>query len=334
MHRNLFHLINGIIVAAAMSLILAGCGDDGSGSMITAPKSLGKTVTLPVAAVTDTTTKAKVFLGVDDRFTISNSGTSIYGGTGYDIVTIVSGANNVVIDQNVEQINFPGASSSYIFNQTGNLINIYDAAGTTLLAKAPVQGDSDGTILSFSDRLISAQMSSDATIQLYNFPNPQVTIVTSKGTIVVELYPAQAPITVRNFLTYLREGFYANTLFHRVIAGFVVQGGGYTTSGLKQPTHNPITLEAPTATGLTNAMGTIAMARSTDLNSATSQFFFNLVDNNKGTANLDSPTGQGYAVFGSVISGMDVVQQIAATPTTGQTLYTDMVAIISMTRTK
>ncbi|HXE98226.1 MAG TPA: peptidylprolyl isomerase [Dongiaceae bacterium] len=165
-------------------------------------------------------------------------------------------------------------------------------------------------------------------------PNPQVTMATSKGTIVVELDPAKAPLTVNNFLGYVHEGFYGSTVFHRVVPGFVVQGGGFSTAGVQKATHSPITLEPPSATGLTNALGTIAMARTTELNSATSQFFINTVDNNTDTGNnLDTSSG-GYAVFGSVIQGMDVVRQIEATPVTNQTLFSDLVSVTSMTQTR
>ena len=361
MTRRFTSLIMGL--STAVLLVMTGCGDSGSGrsvASLTQPvagypsantgltgdnanasgisegsKALVKIVALPTATITDTTTRARVYLGSDDRFTISNNGTTLYGGSGYDTVTIAAGVTGVSLDQNVDQINLSGASNSDVFKQTGNLINIFDSTGVTLLAKAPVQDDSDGTILSFSDGMLSASLAAGGTMQLVTIKNPQVTIVTSKGTIVVELYAAKAPITARNFLKYVNEGFYSNTLFHRVISGFVVQGGGATINGLKAATHNSITLEAPSATGLTNAIGTIAMARTADLNSATSQFFFNLVDNNSSTGNnLDAPIGQGYAVFGSVITGMDVVQQIGLTPTTDQTLLTDLVAIISMTQTQ
>jgi peptidyl-prolyl cis-trans isomerase A (cyclophilin A) len=326
-------LIMGFCVAVVFAI--AGCGDSGGGSVARVQKLQEKVAALSTIDITETSTKANVYLGTDDRFTISNSGTTLYGGPGYDTVTIGSGVHSATLDQNVDQINFSGTSTNYVFRQTGNLINVFDAAGTTLLVKAPVQGDTDGTMLSFSDQLISASLGVGSVMKLVTVLNPHVTIVTSKGTIVVELYPAKAPITVRNFLTYVNEGFYSNTLFHRVVTGFVVQGGGFTTSGAKAPTHTPITLEPPSATGLTNAIGTIAMARTTALNSATSQFFFNTVDNNTSSGNnLDTPTGQGYAVFGSVISGMDVVQLIGATPTTDQTLLSDLVSIISITQTK
>jgi len=327
MLRNAIKLVTlGIYTYVAFGL--AGCGNDGNGNSIVDPKTQEKTILLPTTvAITDTSTKAKVFLGTDDRFTISNSGATIYGGQGYDTVTIASTAKNVVLNQAIDQINIPDATTDYTFTQSGVVLSMNGKNAETIFSTT-VQYDSDGTILSFSDALISASLSTSGKINLVKALNPQVTIVTSKGTIVVELYLAQAPITVRNFLTYVKEGFYTNTLFHRVITGFVVQGGGFTTSGVIKPTtHSPITMEAPTATGLTNALGTIAMARSSDLNSATSQFFFNLVDNNSA---LNGP----YAVFGSVISGMDVVQQIGATSTSDQTLVADKAVIISMTQTQ
>ena len=103
-----------------------------------------------------TTTKAKVYLGADDYFSVSNNGATIYGNTGSDGVTIASGVSGVIIDQNIERLNFSGSSSSYTFKQTGNKINVFDAMGTTLLASAPVQGDGDGTLLSFSNGMASA----------------------------------------------------------------------------------------------------------------------------------------------------------------------------------
>jgi peptidyl-prolyl cis-trans isomerase A (cyclophilin A) len=138
-------------------------------------------------------------------------------------------------------------------------------------------------------------------------PNPQVTLHTSKGSIIVELRPDKAPKTVTNFLQYVHDDFYINTIFHRVISGFVVQGGGYDTSNNLKSTLAPIVLEAPSITGLSNIAGTIAMARTDNPDSATSQFYFNTVDN----LVLDQPQGgEGYAVFGSVIFGMDTVKAI------------------------
>ena len=147
--------------------------------------------------------------------------------------------------------------------------------------------------------------------------DPQVDIKTNVGTIRLELYPSKAPKTVDNFLQYVKDGHYNNTVFHRVIDGFMIQGGGFD-SGLRQkPTRGPIQNEAQAAVkaGLKNDVGTIAMARTADPNSATAQFFININDNaflNWGDPRSD---GNGYAVFGKVVSGMDVVNKIAKTPT-------------------
>jgi len=143
-------------------------------------------------------------------------------------------------------------------------------------------------------------------------PQPQVTIATSSGNVVVELDPAVAPVTVDNFLGYVNRGFYSNTLFHRVIPGFMVQGGGYTT-GLVKKTGQlaPIALESNK--GLSNLRGSIAMARTDEPNSATSEFFINLVDNLfLDYRNAASP---GYAVFGKVVKGLDVPDAIILQPT-------------------
>lgn len=141
---------------------------------------------------------------------------------------------------------------------------------------------------------------------------PQVTMVTSKGSVVMELDPTKAPATVNNFLSYVNSGYYANTLFHRVIAGFVVQGGGYTTGVLKKAGQAaPIALESNT--GLLNNRSTVAMARTNVPDSATSEFYFNLVDNP--ALDYQSAASPGYAVFGTVVSGMDVVDAIAGVPT-------------------
>ena len=161
-------------------------------------------------------------------------------------------------------------------------------------------------------------------------PNPQVTIETSMGTIVVELRPDKAKLTVDNFLQYVNDGFYSSTLFHRVVTGFVVQGGGYSVNDQStlKPARNPIILESPAATGLKNTLGTIAMARTSTLNSATSEFYFNTVDN----TSLDTASG-GYAVFGSVIRGMDVVKAIEAVAVDSNSWPTSTVTIISATQT-
>lgn len=143
---------------------------------------------------------------------------------------------------------------------------------------------------------------------------PRVQIETSKGVIVVELNPQAAPKTTANFLAYVQSGFYANTIFHRVIKGFMIQGGGFTADMRQKPTQPPIANEADN--GLKNSVGTIAMARTNDPNSATAQFFINAADNafldHKGKNARD----WGYCVFGRVIQGLEVVRAIEALPTT------------------
>ncbi|WP_345781538.1 peptidylprolyl isomerase [Persephonella sp.] len=142
--------------------------------------------------------------------------------------------------------------------------------------------------------------------------NPVVVIKTNMGDIYVELYPDKAPLTVKNFLTYVKEGFYNGTIFHRVVKGFVIQGGGFDKDlNYKKPTHPPIKNESNN--GLSNVRGTIAMARTSDPHSANTQFFINLADNTY----LDygkNPQKWGYTVFGKVIKGMDVVDEIAELP--------------------
>ncbi len=142
---------------------------------------------------------------------------------------------------------------------------------------------------------------------------PRVRLETSAGDIVLELYPEKAPKTVENFLRYVNSGFYDGTVFHRVISNFMIQGGGFTVDLQKKPTNPPIENEANN--GLKNSRGTIAMARTSDPHSATSQFFINVVDNH--FLDYRSPTarGWGYAVFGKVIEGMDVVDTIRKTRT-------------------
>lgn len=139
---------------------------------------------------------------------------------------------------------------------------------------------------------------------------PQVELETNMGTIVVELDRTRAPLTVDNFLTYVVKGHYDNTLFHRVIADFVVQGGGLDLEKEERPTGEPIVNES--GNGLSNLTGTIAMARENEPHSATSQFYFNVVDNEK----LDPSSRRwGYAVFGEVTSGMEVLTAMALVPT-------------------
>jgi cyclophilin family peptidyl-prolyl cis-trans isomerase len=143
--------------------------------------------------------------------------------------------------------------------------------------------------------------------------NPVVVIATSFGDVTVELFKDKAPVSVENFLQYAREGFYEGTIFHRIERRFVVQGGGYSPDLVEKSTRGPIQNEA--TNGLRNVRGTVAMARRRVLRSATSQFYFNLSDN----AQLDhrgyTPDEFGYAVFGRVLSGMDVVDRIGAVET-------------------
>ena len=143
--------------------------------------------------------------------------------------------------------------------------------------------------------------------------NPQVELKTSLGIVVVELYPDKAPLTVENFLQYAKGGFYEGTLFHRVIPGFMIQGGGFTKEFVQKPTRAPIKNEADN--GLRNEPGTLAMARTRDPHSATAQFFINVADNPSLNFRFPTIEGYGYCVFGKVIKGMDVVNRIVKTPT-------------------
>lgn len=141
--------------------------------------------------------------------------------------------------------------------------------------------------------------------------NPQVMMETSLGNVKLELYEKEAPISVRNFLDYAGSGFYKGTIFHRVIPGFMIQGGGFTTEFKQKPTKAPIRNEA--ANGLKNKRGTLAMARTGAPDSATSQFFINVADNDM--LNRPNPDGYGYTVFGKVVEGLDVVDRIKAVKT-------------------
>jgi len=149
--------------------------------------------------------------------------------------------------------------------------------------------------------------------------NPQVELDTTAGKIVLELYPDAAPKTVENFLAYVKGKQYDGTQFHRVIDGFMVQGGGFTADFSPKPTRPPIVNEAEMSSkaGLKNVPGTIAMARTSDPNSATNQFFINVNDNRALNFRSPDPGGIGYTVFGKVVSGMDVVNKIAKAPKGG-----------------
>jgi peptidyl-prolyl cis-trans isomerase A (cyclophilin A)/peptidyl-prolyl cis-trans isomerase B (cyclophilin B) len=163
--------------------------------------------------------------------------------------------------------------------------------------------------------------------------DPQVDVRTNLGTIRLELYPAKAPRTVENFLQYVKDGHYDGTIFHRVIDGFMIQGGGFDGGYKQKSTREPIQNEAKN--GLKNDIGTVAMARTSAPHSASAQFFINLKNNDFLNA-AQAQDGWGYAVFGKVVSGMDVVNKIAKTPTgSGGPFRTDVprqpVVIESMT---
>jgi peptidyl-prolyl cis-trans isomerase A (cyclophilin A) len=141
--------------------------------------------------------------------------------------------------------------------------------------------------------------------------DPVVLMETSMGNVKIQLDPQKSPISVKNFLDYVNSGFYSGTIFHRVIPGFMIQGGGFTAELTQKKTNAPIKNEADN--GLKNDRGTIAMARTGDPNSATAQFFINVVNNDG--LNRPSPDGSGYAVFGKVIEGMDVIDKIRGVKT-------------------
>lgn len=152
-----------------------------------------------------------------------------------------------------------------------------------------------------------------ATPALAETAKPRVELDTTMGTIVLELEPDKAPKTVANFLQYVEDGFYTNTIFHRVIDEFMIQGGGFNPDYTRKETRPPILNEADN--GLQNKPGTIAMARTMDPHSATSQFFINVVDNDYLNHTDKTPRGWGYTVFGQVVGGMNVVNKIKAVPT-------------------
>ncbi|MEA2600354.1 MAG: peptidyl-prolyl cis-trans isomerase [Acidobacteriota bacterium] len=149
--------------------------------------------------------------------------------------------------------------------------------------------------------------------------HPQVLLETSKGNIVLELYPDKAPKTVENFLQYVKSGFYNGTIFHRVIPDFMIQGGGFTPEMTQKPTKGPVKNEADNR--LPNERGTIAMARTGDPDSATAQFFINHKNNAALNFTSKSSSGWGYTVFGKVVEGMDVVDAIAQVPTGRKGMY-------------
>ncbi len=163
--------------------------------------------------------------------------------------------------------------------------------------------------------LVSSVLAKDAA-------GPQVTLETSMGKVVLELYPDKAPESVKNFLEYVDAGFFDGTIFHRVIKGFMIQGGGFTPEMQKKGTREAITNEADN--GLKNKRGTIAMARTNDPHSATAQFFINTVDNSFLDHTRKDARGWGYAVFGRVVDGMEVVDAIEKVATGNKGPFSDV----------
>ena len=151
---------------------------------------------------------------------------------------------------------------------------------------------------------------------------PKVKVETTAGNFVIELDSRNAPKTVRNFVVYVKSGFYDGTIFHRVIPGFVIQGGGFDERMNQKPTRDPIQNEA--ANGLKNKQYTLSMARTPDPHSATSQFFINLVDNPSLDYRSSTPSGYGYAVFGRVVEGTEVIDRIAGVPTGRHGVHSDV----------
>jgi peptidyl-prolyl cis-trans isomerase A (cyclophilin A)/peptidyl-prolyl cis-trans isomerase B (cyclophilin B) len=174
-----------------------------------------------------------------------------------------------------------------------------------------------------------------ATTALAQGAKERVRMETNKGVIVIELYPDKAPKTVENFLGYVKTGHYIGTIFHRVIPNFMIQAGGVTQEFQGKPLRPPVVNEANN--GLSNKRGTVAMARTSEVNSATAQFFINLKDNGFLDFKSATPEGYGYCVFGKVVEGMDVADKIAAIPTGAagpyqQDVPKDPVVIVKVTQ--
>jgi len=166
---------------------------------------------------------------------------------------------------------------------------------------------------SFASPAVAAPKAQKATKKMTE-PKPlQVKFETSQGNFVIQLDKTKAPVTVENFLGYVKEGFYDGTIFHRVIPGFMAQGGGFSTDYKQKATKAPIKIEADN--GLPNKRGSVAMARTSDPNSATAQFFINFIDNGFLNHKNPTPQGWGYTVFGEVVEGMDVVDGFGKIPT-------------------
>ena len=186
--------------------------------------------------------------------------------------------------------------------------------------------------MSLKKLLLSCALVSLFSSSINAFAQPTVEIKTNKGVIVVELNQEKAPNTAANFVKYANDGFYTGTIFHRVISGFMIQGGGMDKNLNEKTTRAPIKNEADN--GLANTIGTIAMARTNDPHSASSQFFINVANNTFLNHSDKSERGWGYTVFGKVVKGMDVVERIAKMPTDGGDVPMQTIAIESVTLVK
>jgi peptidyl-prolyl cis-trans isomerase B (cyclophilin B) len=192
-----------------------------------------------------------------------------------------------------------------------------------------------GLNMSLKKLLLSCALVSLLATSISAFAQPTVEIKTNKGVIVVELNQEKAPNTVANFVKYANDSFYTGTIFHRVISGFMIQGGGMDKNLNEKTTRAPIKNEADN--GLANTIGTIAMARTNDPHSASSQFFINVANNAFLNHTEKSERGWGYTVFGKVVKGMDVVERIAKMPTDGgdvpmQTILIESVTVVTPTK--
>lgn len=240
------------------------------------------------------------------------------GGSGTKTLTLAT-VSSVTIDQ----VAYRKTSTMTVKGQ--NLLNGISVNNPGCLALTEVAGGS-ATQRTFTCKIVrvgnyTANITDAVGNQLYTAAlslilqnQPQVTINTNMGSMVVQLNPAKAPVTVDNFLSYVESGFYSNLIFHRVIANSLIQGGGYNASlSAIPPTYSPINFESNT---LSNTRGTIGMARTSDINSATSQFYFNVVDNSSIFDSTTSATG--YVVFGSIVSGLNIMDNISNVPTSTQ----------------
>ncbi len=264
--------------------------------------------------------EVRVTVVADPNFGQSDGGT---GGGGTTSRPVRANAGD---DQTVNEgdtVRLDGSSSRgtelvYLWRQTlGTEVALSDAAAArpTFAAPAFVEGGENSLRFTLQVTDVRNRTSTD-TVVVTVVPDsvdpdrPRVEIQTSMGNMVVELNRTRAPITVDNFLQYVDDEFYDGTLFHRVIAGFVIQGGGFLPGLVQKPVRDPIVSEADN--GLRNQRGTIAMARTSDPDSATAQFYINLVDNEE----LDASGGSaGYTVFGEVVEGLSIADQIATVPT-------------------